>query len=107
MCNVAAEMERRGMSLPLLIRGATTSKTHTAVKIDPAYNHGQAVYVPDASRAVGVDSALLSDEQRPALVAEVAAEYLAIAERRASEGRSSKRVSLAAARENRFTDNWG
>jgi 5-methyltetrahydrofolate--homocysteine methyltransferase len=106
MCNVAAEMERRGMSLPLLIGGATTSKTHTAVKIDPAYNHGQAVYVPDASRAVGVASALMSDEQRPALVAEVAAEYLAIAERRASEGRSSRRVSLAAARENRFSDDW-
>jgi 5-methyltetrahydrofolate--homocysteine methyltransferase len=106
MCNVAAEMERRGMSLPLLIGGATTSKTHTAVKIDPAYNLGQAVYVPDASRAVGVASALLSDEQRPALVAEVAAEYLAIAERRAAEGRSSRRISLAAARENRFTDDW-
>ena len=91
MCNVAAEMERRGMSLPLLIGGATTSKAHTAVKIDPAYNHGQAVYVPDASRAVGVASALLSAELRPALVAEVAAEYLAIAERRASEGRASRR----------------
>jgi 5-methyltetrahydrofolate--homocysteine methyltransferase len=106
MCNVAAEMERRGMSLPLLIGGATTSKTHTAVKIHPAYNHGQAVYVPDASRAVGVASALLSDEQRPALMAEVAAEYLAIAERRAAEGRASKRISLAAARENRFSDDW-
>jgi 5-methyltetrahydrofolate--homocysteine methyltransferase len=106
MCNVAAEMERRGMSLPLLIGGATTSKAHTAVKIDPAYNLGQAVYVPDASRAVGVASALLSDEQRPALLAEVAAEYRAIAERRASERRSSRRASLAAARENRFTTDW-
>ena len=106
MCNVAAEMERRGMSLPLLIGGATTSKAHTAVKIDPAYNHGQAVYVPDASRAVGVASALLSAELRPGLVAEVAAEYLAIAERRASEGRASRRISLAAARANRFSDDW-
>jgi 5-methyltetrahydrofolate--homocysteine methyltransferase len=106
MCTVAAEMERRGMTMPLLIGGATTSKTHTAVKISPAYNLGQAVYVPDASRAVGVASALLSDEQRPALMAEVAAEYLAIAERRAAEGRSSKRVSLAAARANRFNDDW-
>jgi len=107
MCNVAAEMERRGMSLPLLIGGATTSKAHTAVKIDPAYNLGQAVYVPDASRAVGVASALLSDEQRPALVAEVAAEYRAIVARRASERRSSRRSSLAAARANRFTTDWG
>ena len=106
MCNVAAEMERRGMTLPLLIGGATTSKAHTAVKIDPAYNLGQAVYVPDASRAVGVASALLSAEQRPALVAEVAAEYRAIAERRASERRASRRSSLAAARENRLSTDW-
>ena len=106
MCNVAAEMERRGMSLPLLIGGATTSKAHTAVKIDPAYNLGQAVYVPDASRAVGVASALLSDEQRPALVAEVAAEYRAIVQRRASERRSSRRSSLAAARANRLSTDW-
>jgi 5-methyltetrahydrofolate--homocysteine methyltransferase len=106
MCNVAAEMERRGMTLPLLIGGATTSKAHTAVKIDPAYNLGQAVYVPDASRAVGVASALLSDEQRPALLAEVAAEYRAIAERRASERRSTRRSTLAQARENRFRTDW-
>ena len=107
MCNVAAEMERRGMSLPLLIGGATTSKAHTAVKIDPAYNLGQAVYVPDASRAVGVASALLSDEQRPALLAEVAAEYRAISERRASERRSSRRSTLAQARDNRLRIDWG
>jgi len=107
MCNVAAEMERRGMTMPLLIGGATTSKAHTAVKIDPAYNLGQAVYVPDASRAVGVASALLSDEQRPALVAAVAAEYRAIAERRASERRSSRRSSLADARANRLVTDWG
>jgi len=106
MCNVAAEMERRGMTLPLLIGGATTSKAHTAVKIDPAYNLGQAVYVPDASRAVGVASALLNAEQRPVLVAEVAAEYRAIAERRASERRASRRSSLAAARENRLPADW-
>ena len=63
MCTVATEMERRGMRLPLLIGGATTSKVHTAVKIDPCYHAGQAVYVPDASRAVGVASALLDGEQ--------------------------------------------
>jgi 5-methyltetrahydrofolate--homocysteine methyltransferase len=107
MCNVAAEMERRGMSLPLLIGGATTSKVHTAVKIDPAYRGGQTVYVPDASRAVGVASALLSDEQRPALVAEVAAEYRSIVERRSSEQRSSRRATLAQARANRLRTDWG
>jgi 5-methyltetrahydrofolate--homocysteine methyltransferase len=106
MCNVAAEMERRGMTLPLLIGGATTSKTHTAVKIDPAYQLGQAVYVPDASRAVGVASALLSDEQRPALIAEVAAEYHAIAERRASHRRSAERSTLEQARANRLQTDW-
>ncbi len=106
MCNVAAEMERRGMSLPLLIGGATTSKAHTAVKIHPAYQRGPTVYVPDASRAVGVVSALLSDEQRPALVAEVAAEYTQIAERRASEQRSSRRSTLAQARANALAVDW-
>ena len=106
MCNVAAEMERRGMSLPLLIGGATTSKAHTAVKIDPAYQRGPTIYVPDASRAVGVASALLSDEQRPALVAEVQADFRRIVERRASEQRSSRRSSLRQARENRLVTDW-
>ena len=65
MCHVAAEMERQGFDLPLLIGGATTSRVHTAVKIDPNYRRGQAVYVNDASRAVGVVAALMSSEQRP------------------------------------------
>src|SRR5438045_4947102 len=54
MCHVAAEMEREGFALPLLIGGATTSRVHTAVKVHPNYRRGQAVYVTDASRAVGV-----------------------------------------------------
>jgi cobalamin-dependent methionine synthase I len=54
MVSVASEMERQGFDLPLLIGGATTSRVHTAVKIDPAYNSRQAIYVTDASRAVGV-----------------------------------------------------
>ena len=62
MCHVAAEMERQGFDVPLLIGGATTSRVHTAVKIHPNYRRGQAVYVNDASRAVGVVSALLSRE---------------------------------------------
>jgi 5-methyltetrahydrofolate--homocysteine methyltransferase len=106
MCTVAAEMERRGLSLPLLIGGATTSKLHTAVKIDPCYNAGQAVYVPDASRAVSVASALLSNTQRAPLVDEVRAEYRQIAERRASERGSARRVSLEQARENRLRTDW-
>ena len=60
MCHVAAEMERQNFDLPLLIGGATTSRVHTAVKIDPNYRRGQTVYVNDASRAVGVASALMS-----------------------------------------------
>jgi 5-methyltetrahydrofolate--homocysteine methyltransferase len=106
MCNVAAELERRGLDFPLLIGGATTSKVHTAVKIDPEYRRGQTIYVPDASRAVGVASALLSDEQRPALVAGVQAEYRRIVERRAAERGSSRRASLQQARENHLATDW-
>jgi 5-methyltetrahydrofolate--homocysteine methyltransferase len=106
MCTVAAEMERRGMSLPLLIGGATTSKVHTAIKIDPRYDRGQTVYVPDASRAVGVASALVSDERRPDLVAEVRAEYRDIVERRATRQGSSRRASLEDARRNRVPIDW-
>ncbi len=64
MCHVAAEMERQGFDIPLLIGGATTSRVHTAVKIDPNYQRGQTVYVTDASRAVGVASSLLSKVNR-------------------------------------------
>ena len=106
MCTVAAEMERRELSVPLLIGGATTSKAHTAVKIDPNYRRGPVVYVPDASRAVGVASALLSADQRPGLIEQVRAEYSAIVERRAAEQRSSRRAGLAAARANRFATDW-
>jgi 5-methyltetrahydrofolate--homocysteine methyltransferase len=94
------------MTLPLLIGGATTSKVHTAVKIDPNYNAGQAVYVADASRAVGVASALVSDEHRPTLVAEVRAEYGQIVARRASERGSSRRASIQQARANRLQVDW-
>src|SRR5665811_1410831 len=66
MCHVAAEMEREGFDLPLLIGGATTSRVHTAVKIHPNYRRGQTVYVTDASRAVGVAQSLMSSLGRPA-----------------------------------------
>src|SRR5271168_1526979 len=74
MCHVAAEMERQGFKLPLLIGGATTSRVHTAVKIHPNYRRGQAIYVNDASRAVGVVAALLSRDQRERYVNDVRAE---------------------------------
>jgi 5-methyltetrahydrofolate--homocysteine methyltransferase len=106
MCSVATEMERRGLALPLLIGGATTSKLHTAVKISPCYARGQAIYVPDASRAVGVASAMVDPEQRSALSAQVQLEYREIAERRASGRAASRRVSLADARKNRQTFDW-
>ena len=106
MCSVASEMERRGMTMPLLIGGATTSKLHTAIKIDPCYSLGQTVYVPDASRAVGVASALMDPEQRAALSAEVKVEYREIAERRASGRAADRRVSLEQARENRLRIDW-
>src|SRR5205814_8991561 len=79
MCLVAAEMERQGFDLPLLIGGATTSRVHTAVKIHLNYRRGQAVYVADASRAVAVTAALLSREQRPSYVADTQSEYKRIA----------------------------
>ena len=75
MVNVAREMQRQGIDKPLLIGGATTSKAHTAVKIDPAYNLNQVIYVPDASRAVGVAGKLLSDRDREAYVEELQTEY--------------------------------
>ena len=83
MVHVASEMQRLGFDIPLLIGGATTSKAHTAVKIEPAYSAGPTVYVNDASRAVGVASALLSDNQRLAFVAARREEYLEIRTRHA------------------------
>ena len=75
---MAGEMERQGFSLPLLIGGATTSKVHTAVKIDPEYNRGPVVHVVDASRAVGVAAQLLNPEQIEDFAAAVEEEYASI-----------------------------
>src|SRR5450432_1113598 len=80
MAHVAAEMEREGLDIPLLIGGATTSRVHTAVKIHPRYHKGQTVYVNDASRAVGVVGALLSPETRVSYVETLRAEYRRVAE---------------------------
>jgi len=104
MCHVAAELEREDFDLPLLIGGATTSRVHTAVKIAPNYN-GPTVYVPDASRAVGVVSKLIG-KQRRQFVSQVDAEYRAIREQRAAQRRSARRASLAEARANRLPIDW-
>ncbi|WP_250460928.1 methionine synthase [Microbulbifer litoralis] len=93
MVHVAAEMERQGFDIPLLIGGATTSKAHTAVKIDPQYHRNQTVYVADASRAVGVASNLISDELRPAYVKGIREEYDKVRARTANRKRNDKRLS--------------
>ena len=104
MCHVAAEMERRGLKLPLLIGGATTSKVHTAVKIHPNYGAGQSVYVTDASRAVGVVSTLLSQDKKADYQADIRADYeaMAHAHAQAQERGQSNRAPLAKARANGF-----
>ena len=99
MCSVAAEMERAGLSKPLLIGGATTSRVHTAVKIAPNYS-GPTIHVLDASRAVGVAGNLVSDTQKDALVGRVAEEYEDIREKRRARPKADRLVPLEAARAN-------
>jgi 5-methyltetrahydrofolate--homocysteine methyltransferase len=106
MCHVAAEMERQGFDVPLLIGGATTSRVHTAVKIHPNYRRGQTVYVNDASRAVGVVSSLLSRDSRERTIAEVRSEYARIAAAHARGQENKQRLSLAAARANALKLDW-
>ncbi|HIM54703.1 MAG TPA: methionine synthase [Gammaproteobacteria bacterium] len=99
MVFVAKEMTRRGFELPLLIGGATTSKAHTAVKIEPGYGKG-VFYVKDASKAVGVATSLLSEKLKPALVQSTKEEYEEVRIRRAKKGKT-KLISLEAARKNK------
>jgi len=106
MCHVAAEMEREGFALPLLIGGATTSRVHTAVKIHPNYRRGQTVYVTDASRAVGVVSQLMSRQAQGAFVSDVRAEYAKIAAAHARGEENKRRLSLADARKNALRFDW-
>ena len=106
MVHVAAEMEKQGFDMPLLIGGATTSRMHTAVKIHPAYDRGQAVYVTDASRAVGVVSALLSKDQKPGFVQKTQGEYASLAAAHARGEREKERLPLAAARANALQLDW-
>ncbi len=106
MCHVAAEMEREGFDIPLLIGGATTSRVHTAVKIAPNYTRNQAIYVTDASRAVGVVSNLLSDEGSENYVAEIRKDYARIAEAHARGRETRRRTDLETARANKFAIDW-
>ncbi|HUE79237.1 MAG TPA: methionine synthase [Sphingomicrobium sp.] len=100
MVTVAGEMQRLGLKLPLLIGGATTSKAHTALRIDPAYD-GPVIHSVDASRAVSVASSLVSDTQRTELIAKTAKEYEALRVSRAGRGHSEL-ATLADARANAF-----
>ncbi|WP_456543544.1 MULTISPECIES: methionine synthase [unclassified Blastococcus] len=106
MVNLATEMERQGFDIPLLIGGATTSRAHTAVKVAPAY-HGPVLWVKDASRSVPVVAALLSDEQRPGLLAGVEAEYAQLRERHAARTDTRALLSLDAARAAAPALDWG
>ena len=106
MCYVASEMEREGFDAPLMIGGATTSRVHTAVKIHPNYTRGQAVYVTDASRAVGVAQALISKETRGPYVEQVRAEYARVAEAHKRAEADKQRLSLTKARANALKTDW-
>ena len=106
MVFVASEMQRRGLNIPLLIGGATTSKTHTAVKIEPAYPAGSTTYVLDASRAVGVVSNLLSPELGDKTRADTRADYEKVREQFARGKEKRTRTALADARKRAFSIDW-
>ena len=105
MVFVAKEMQRRQLRVPLLIGGATTSPAHTAVKIEPSYQDAPTVYVADASRAVGVVSALLSDEERPKFWDDTKSNYERIRVSRAG-GRPKARLPIEEARKAAFAPDW-
>ncbi|WFC43616.1 methionine synthase [Pseudoxanthomonas sp. SE1] len=105
MTHVAREMQRQGFSMPLLIGGATTSRAHTALKIDPHYD-APTVWVKDASRAVGVAQSLISRDMRAAFVAANDADYAEIRERHRNRGDAKRLVSLEKARGQKFNGGW-
>jgi 5-methyltetrahydrofolate--homocysteine methyltransferase len=106
MTHVAREMQRQGFSLPLLIGGATTSRAHTALKIDPHYD-APTVWVKDASRAVGVAQSLISRDLRASFVAANDADYAEIRQRHRNRGDAKRLVSLEKARGQKFDGGWG
>jgi len=106
MVHVAREMERQGFDIPLLIGGATTSKAHTAVRIEPSYQRGPTVYVPDASRSVSVTSQLISREHRLAFVHSRREEYQAIRERIAQRKPRARRLDYQQASQRGPSWDW-
>ncbi len=106
MAHVAKEMERQGFKIPLLIGGATTSRVHTSVKIEPNYPSGTTVYVVDASRAVGVCSNLLSDTLRDDYVAGIKADYALAREQHESKKGKASYVTLKEARAHGLKTDW-
>lgn len=106
MCFVAAEMDREGFDVPLLIGGATTSRVHTAVKIAPNYSNNQAIYVLDASRAVGVVSNLLSERESEGYLTSIREEYEKVREAHLAGDAKKKRIRVEAARDNKFDIEW-
>jgi len=105
MAHLAKEMQRQGFSIPLLIGGATTSRAHTAVKIEPNYQH-PTVWVKDASRAVGVVQNLVSEERKDAFVSGIKAEYITVREAYASKRAKNKWLSYKQAISNKFAVQW-
>lgn len=103
MVHVAKEMERQGFDIPLLIGGATTSRAHTAVKIEENY-HAPTVYVMDASRSVGVVGSLLSDSLKTDFIAKLRTEYKQVRERHKGRKANVKQYSLKEARQNKFKE---
>ena len=97
MVHVAREMQRQDFHLPLMIGGATTSKAHTAVKIEPKYSNDAVIYVTDASRAVGVATQLLSKELKPAFIEKTRLEYVEVRERTSARSARTERLSYGAA----------
>ncbi|MFT5033187.1 MAG: 5-methyltetrahydrofolate--homocysteine methyltransferase [Bacteroidia bacterium] len=106
MVHVAAEMQRLDFQVPLMIGGATTSKAHTAVKIEPKYKNDVTVYVPDASRSVGVATQLISATQKTAFVEGKREEYARIRERRAGQENRGRRLPYEKALANGFKTDW-
>jgi len=106
MAHVAKEMQRQGFTIPLLIGGATTSRVHTAVKVEPNYLSGPTVYVTDASRAVGVCSNLLSATLRDEYVAGIKAEYIAARDQHENKKTRAVYVTLAEARAHGVKTDW-
>jgi 5-methyltetrahydrofolate--homocysteine methyltransferase len=106
MVHVASEMQREGFSIPLMIGGATTSKAHTAVKIEPKYSNDATVYVPDASRSVAVATQLISADLKAQFVAERRDEYQRVRDRRANNAAKTRLLDYPVACERAFVTDW-